>query len=434
MEANYPAQTNKRKTRNLLIGFVVTMALLTFFSATINNISMPAVSAASPMPGTLQKVVSANGAFGSKDSVAVDVDKSCKVGMIPVAVGDSVSAGDTLLLLDTDDLKDQLKTEQDALKKMKNNRKKMSLGYTAQDLTQLEVARDNAKEKYDQAQDDYDAVKAQVQAGTATGEQLEAAKQAVEDAKDDYNIKKNALSHAKTVNSRQKQSNSLDIANMDVDIAAQQKAVDELQALIKNKGKVAAPIDGKVLQINVKEGGLASPSQPVMELIDTSEGLEFHADVSNEDAAIIPDGTQIEILLQGLSKIIPATLREKKDSTAQPGQLTTLYLDAAAADIASAGVQPNQAGDIRYVQQTTNYDTTLPNGAIREDSVGEFVLVAEEKDTPLGKQQFLRRVDITVTDSDPFRSAVSGPLSQRDRVVTDSDKPVDDGDKVRIAS
>jgi HlyD family secretion protein len=434
MEANNPAGMNKKRARNLLIGFAVTMALLTFFSATINNISMAAVSLAAPMRTALQKVVSGNGAFAGRDSIAVNVENAGKVAAIPVAAGDIVKAGDTLMTLDTEDLKKQLKDEQDTLKKMKNNRKKTSLGYTPQDLTQLEAAQDAAKEAYDRAQDAYDAAKAGAAAGTATPEQLEAAKQARDNAKSDYTVKKNALSHSKTLDSRQKKMNGLDISNMDVDIAAQEKKVGDLKAAVQDGGKITSPIDGRVQQISVNEGASASPGQPVMTLADTSEGLEFHADVSNEDAAVIADGAKMDIHLTGTSKNVPATLREKKDSTAQPGQQTTLVLDAAPADIAEAGAQPNQAGDVRYAQQTASYEVTVPNGAIREDSVGSFVLVAEEKNTPLGKQQVLRRVDVTVTDSDPFRSAVEGPLSQRDKVVTDSDKPVADGDRVRVAS
>jgi hypothetical protein len=77
---------------------------------------------------------------------------------------------------------------------------------------------------------------------------------------------------------------------------------------------------------------------------------------------------------------------------------------------------------------------TLPNGAIREDSAGTFVLVVQQKRTPLGNSLVLARVDVTVLDSDSYRSAVSGALNPRDQVVGNSDKAVADGDTVRMAS
>ncbi len=426
------AKNRKKTIRRLIIGFVVVMLLLTFFSATISNISLPKVSVSTPISASLQKVVNAVGTFAPKSGVPVNVDIDCKVAAIPVVAGDTVNPGDTLLTFDMVALAEQLNAEKDTLAKMKNNRKRTALSYNAQDYTQMKVAADEAKSRLGAAQAEYDTVKAQFDAGTADAKQLAVAQQALNNARNDYAIKSSQLSHARTQDSRQKQSNQLDLANMDLDIAAQQEKVDTLQALADSGGKVTAPIAGRVQQVNVQEGGMASPNQPVMALLDTTQGLEFTADISNDDAEIIPAQAKMDIHLSGTSKIILGTLREKRDSAAHPGQTMTLYLDTTAQDITAVNVQPNQAGDIRYTQNTGGYEMTLPNGAIREDGLGYFVLVAEEKSTPLGKQTVLRRVNVTVVDYDAFTSAISGPISPRDRVVTSSDKPVGDGDTARI--
>jgi hypothetical protein len=62
------------------------------------------------------------------------------------------------------------------------------------------------------------------------------------------------------------------------------------------------------------------------------------------------------------------------------------------------------------------------------------VLVVQNKKTPLGNSLVLSRVDVSVLDADSYRTAVSGGLSQRDQVVSSSDKSVADGDVVRMAS
>ena len=148
----------------------------------------------------------------------------------------------------------------------------------------------------------------------------------------------------------------------------------------------------------------------------------------------MPLGAETDIELNGGADTVHAVLTEKKDSAAQPGEMTTLYFDISPADTASLNIQPNQAGDLSYTQKTQGYETTVPNDAVREDSTSKFVLVVSENDTPLGKQEGLRRIDVIVLDSDAFRTAISSALPPGSEVVTGSDKPVSDGDTVRRAS
>lgn len=432
METSNDQEKGKKIWIRALIGFFAVMALLTFFSATLRNISLPRVTVAGPLASSLQKVVSADGTFEPINSVSVDTDITCKVAWVSVSAGDTVKAGDTLMTLDAETLADILKKEQDALIKLKNDRKKTANSYMPEDLTQLQVSLDIAKRKVEDAQKNVNYVQGNVSSGTADPSELEEAKQAVQDAQDDVTIKAGQLDDAQEQNSRQSESNKLELANMDIDIAAQQEKVDELQSYADNNGKIESPIDGIVRQVNVQEGENAEPAQSLAEITDISEGMEFKADISKDDAALIPANAEMDIHLAGVSQRIPAKLREKKESADNPGKMTTIILETSVSDIADFNIIPGQAGDIRYTQMTENYSMTVPNGALRKDTTGDFVLVADEKDTPIGKQQVLRRVGVTVDDSDAFRSAITGALSPRDQVVSDSDKPVADGDTVLI--
>ncbi len=430
METSNPEKGKKIWFR-ALIGFFVVMALLTFFSATLRNISLPRVTVSAPLSTALQKVVSANGAFEPLGSVSVDTDVACKVASVSVSAGDTVRKGDTLMTLDSDALSDLLEQEQDALAKLENNRKKMADSNVPQDLDQLQLSLDAANRNLAHALEDYNAVQANVSAGAADQAQLEAAGRALQAAQDDVKMKAAQLENAKEQNSRQSEAGRLDLANMDIDIAAQQKKVDELKSLADNGGKITSPIDGIVGQANVQEGATASPGQPLAAVTDLSRGMKFEADISREDSELIPANAKMDIYIAGVSQRIPAELKEKKESADHPGDIT-IVLETTPQDIADLNIQSGQAGDIRYAQMTESYSMTVPNGAVREDSTGEYVLVADEKETPLGRQQVLRRVGVTVDDSDAFRSAVTGPLTPRDQVVSDSDKPVADGDAVLI--
>ena len=432
METSNTTEKGKKIWLRALIGFFAAMALLTFFSATLRNSSLPRVTASPPLSAALQKVVTGSGSFEPVNSVSVDTDITCKVSTVSVSEGDTVQAGDTLLTLDADALSALLDQEKDTLDKLKNNCKKMKNSFAPQDLTQLQISLDASERNLAHALEDFNTVQANVSAGTADQTQLEAAGRALQAAQDDVAIKTAQLENAQEQNSMQSESNNLDIANMDIDIDAQQEKVDKLQSYADNGGVIAAPIAGIVGQVNVQEGGNASPAQSLATITDLSEGMEFKADIAKEDADLIPADAGMDIHVSGVSRMIPAELKEKKESTNNPGEMTTIILEASASDVVNLNILPGQVGDIRYTQMTEGYSMTVPNGAIREDSTGEYVLVTDEKDTPIGRQQVLRRVGITVEDSDAFRSAVTGPLSPCDQVVSDSDKPIGDGDAVLI--
>jgi len=78
-----------------------------------------------------------------------------------------------------------------------------------------------------------------------------------------------------------------------------------------------------------------------------------------------------------------------------------------------------------------NYDSVVPNSAIREDNAGKFVLIVEAKNTPLGNRYTARRADIQVIATDDTSTAVSG-ITYGDFVITASTKPVIAGTQVRL--
>ena len=83
-------------------------------------------------------------------------------------------------------------------------------------------------------------------------------------------------------------------------------------------------------------------------------------------------------------------------------------------------------------QRSQNYDTIVPNSALRSDSNGSFVLVIVAKSSPLGNRFVATRVDVTELAKDDVNTAVSGGLSAYDMVLTTATKPVEDGMLVRL--
>ncbi|MBQ7661667.1 MAG: hypothetical protein IJS44_06385 [Clostridia bacterium] len=80
-----------------------------------------------------------------------------------------------------------------------------------------------------------------------------------------------------------------------------------------------------------------------------------------------------------------------------------------------------------------NYDTIVPNSAIREDADGKFILLLVTKSSPLGSRYFAERRKVEVLASDATQSAVDATLGWGDYVITNASVPISDGMQVRMS-
>ncbi len=109
---------NARKKREWVktaaIIFLSVMLVLTFFSNTIMNYSLPEVAIQYVQSGTVTAKIRGSGVVESGDPYNVEVKESRKVASVAVRVGDFVEKGDVILYLE-DEESEELKTAQDAL-------------------------------------------------------------------------------------------------------------------------------------------------------------------------------------------------------------------------------------------------------------------------------------------------------------------------------
>ena len=112
---------NKREwIKTAAIVFLSIMLVLTFFSNTIMNYSLPEVATRYVQPGTITAKIRGTGTIESGDPYAVQTSESRKVESVVVRVGDKVQKGDVLMYLESgdskplQDAKTELKAAQDA--------------------------------------------------------------------------------------------------------------------------------------------------------------------------------------------------------------------------------------------------------------------------------------------------------------------------------
>ena len=112
---------NKREwVKTAAIIFLSIMLVLTFFSNTIMNYSLPEVATQYVQPDTITAKIRGNGIIESKDPYSVTMKGVRKVESVEVRVGDKVQKGDVLCILTAEDsqeltqAKANLKAAQDA--------------------------------------------------------------------------------------------------------------------------------------------------------------------------------------------------------------------------------------------------------------------------------------------------------------------------------
>ena len=89
--------------KNAVIVFLIIMLILTFFSNTIMNYSLPEVSAQYMSSGTIQAKVRGSGTVQAGDPYTVTVESSRKISSVGVRNGDHVEKGDVLYFLQEGD-------------------------------------------------------------------------------------------------------------------------------------------------------------------------------------------------------------------------------------------------------------------------------------------------------------------------------------------
>ena len=137
--------------KNAAIVFLSIMLVLTFFSNTILNRSLPEVAARYVESGTINAKIRGSGTVTAGESYDVVLDQTRKVESVYVHVGDFVNTGDVLFLLSNSD-SEELKQAQKALDSMRLAYEKTLLSMDEADYAQENRNIQKAKDALAEAQ------------------------------------------------------------------------------------------------------------------------------------------------------------------------------------------------------------------------------------------------------------------------------------------
>ena len=231
------------------------------------------------------------------------------------------------------------------------------------------------------------------------------------------------------------QLDNLELSKLANEIAELEAKLEELSGGEKDAegnvtgGQIVSEVNGVVKEINVTAGNNTDPATAVMTIEVPDRGYTVSMNVTNEQAqkVTIGDTAEISTGYWGSSGLSGKLVGIRNNTSAGQSGGKQLVFDVTGSEITS-GTQVS----VSIGQRSQNYDTIVPNSALRSDSNGSFVLVIVAKSSPLGNRFVATRVDVTELAKDDVNTAVSGGLSAYDMVLTTATKPVEDGMLVRL--
>lgn len=93
---------------------------------------------------------------------------------------------------------------------------------------------------------------------------------------------------------------------------------------------------------------------------------------------------------------------------------------------------PGETITVTADRSNATFDHVVPSSAVNEDNSGTFVYVIQQSSSPLGDKYVVKRITVTVENTDGSLSAISGEGLDEGMIVTRAEKPLHDGDRVRL--
>jgi len=252
----------------------------------------------------------------------------------------------------------------------------------------------------------------------------ESAKDRVENCQDTLDDLTFALAEQKKADGKIAASQQLDLDNALKEIQEQETLVADLQA--ESVGaEVTANVSGQISALNVTAGrdAVAGDTLAVIEVVD--RGYTVKLPVTNEQSQKVRIGDKADVTNYYWGEQLDVTLTSIITDPSNPGQGKLLVFTI------NGDVSSGQNVTLSVGERSANFDSVIPNSALRTDTNGTFVLVLTVKHSPLGNRYIATRVDVNVLAQDDTTAAVSG-LSMGDYVITTSSKPLEAGMQVNM--
>lgn len=276
------------------------------------------------------------------------------------------------------------------------------------------------KQKEEQSGSEFEASEEQLEQAVAAAEK--AYHEAVEAKQEGQQNASRALEDADAPEAGK---STAEIAEME--IQQKEMELEKLEALHTAQGRVISPVKGIITKLDVATGGKTTEMAAVT-LADLGSGCKFVAQIQENQQKHIARGDTVSLKPSNNGTLIDnltvSTIKPNKENKEMLD--VTVLLDA---DVMEMGTSATLA----VVKKSSPYNTCIPIGAIHEDNNKYYILILNEEETILGKEMTAQRVDVTVQEkNDTYAAIQDGTITSEQKVITQSDKSIEAGSRVRL--
>ena len=410
--------TIQKKAVKYLGAFLLIMIGCTMLSRFADSLTIPRIKVDTPKSKTIVDEVKAKGVVAKNREEKISVVEGLKIDYVNISVGSSIKVGDTLVELDKDDLqakvdeiKKNIEQEQKTLSRATEdynkaiNTKKKAVQTALNEMNTAKQALDNYNNLSEEEKDSMmeESLKADYES------KKELYNSAVADSNDTVDLDR----------SLQDTKDSLKIEEYNKELA-------KLQPLLDASGKIVSEKEGIVTSVVAENGGVTTDT--IASIADKNEGYKFVGEIDKSNRTLVKQGQTVALNLGSSGIIENLTIDSISKNDDNPDTLkVTVVLPVGIGEI-------DESGEIIVSSKSKKYGTCVPLAALRQgDGDSYYILVVTEKETVLGEELTAKKVDVKVEKRDGEYAAVSdGSLGRNDKIIIDSNKTVEDGDRVRL--
>lgn len=206
------------------------------------------------------------------------------------------------------------------------------------------------------------------------------------------------------------------------------RSLEKLQELCSAQGVVYAAEDGFLVE-NRLQAGEYTPETACMLFVRREDAgvIEFVMDEESLGCLSIGDKVELEYRTESGEKQRREGVIAYVES--QNGN------DVAKVELPDAQLTIGQGVTLKYQFVTESYSTVISSQAIVKENELYFVYVVEEQEGFLGTEQRVRRINVTLSDSNLSLAAVeSAVITPESRIVLSTDRELTEGDVVRLVN
>ena len=410
--------TLQKKAVKYLFAFLFVMVMCTMLSRVADSMTIPRVKTDTPKTKTIVDEVKAKGRVIKNREEKISIIEGLKVDYVNVSIGSSIKVGDSLVELDINDLetkineiKENIAKDQKTLSRATEDynkaiaSKNQSIQLALNEMNSAKKALDNYSSLRDEEKDplmkeslnmDYQSKKGIYDQAVADSNDTVDLDRAIQDTKD-----------------------SLQIDEYNKELA-------KLQPLLDASGKIVSDKEGIVTSIFVESGGITTDT--LMSIADKDSGYKFIGQIEKSNRTLVKQGQSV-VLNLGSTGIVDKLTVEAISINKENSE----YLDVTVVLPVGTG-EIDDSGEIIISSKSQKYGTSVPIAALRQgDNSDYYILVVSEKETVLGEELIAKKIDVKVDKKDGEFAAINdGIIGRSDKVIVDSNKIVEDGDRVRL--